>query len=570
MQCSKCQAATATGAKFCPKCGAPVAPSVEGTGKRCPQCGTENPANAKFCKKDGYRFDILADRPYTPDTPPNSRAPDVVPLADAKMQAGSSSTTSPPGNTVTCSKCGTVNSSTAKFCKKDGYPLQATGGSTPQKTAPIHPQAPSVIPTTKQAEIEADIVQSVPPVVTQATSAKQPAPVAPSPITYTAPSSKTLVKATAARPGRALAIGLVAGVVVLASAGGGYAYWAGYVGNRQGNVQDEINAELGSHGLSNVKVTVNREWGASLSGKVLNQVDKDKALALLKGHTELKQLVDTVQIESSTADVEKSINKALSEAGFSSLPTVGLDQNLMATLQGSADSQEEKDRMLALVKDVAGVKGIRDEIEVTAPEKISEPENLDMAEMAPQPPAPPPLLPQVSPQRVMKSALIVGTWEDGGQNCAQVIQTNNPDAIQLRLWYCESDASVAANLLLTNHNGTYLERSGKASVRLVNKNEIRIDLKAGIRDKLGNIYVPERFNPRFTRIKEVRQATGSSRENQPQGRLEQQSQPVAQERSGRLTNTIQQFFNRELDKLKRCEGKWGETPECPANSWNEE
>lgn len=570
MQCSKCQATIAAGAKFCPKCGAPAAaPPVETSVKRCPQCGTENPENAKFCKKDGYRFPGVVNKPDTPDTSA-ARAPVVMPLAEPKLPEGSSKPTSHADGTVSCPKCGTVNSATAKFCKKDGHPLQATGVVTPPKTAPMPPQAPSAIPITKQTEIDADISPSVPPVVPQTTPVKQPAPVVPRPVANTAPSRKTLVKAAAAKPSRVLAIGLAVGLVILASAGGGYAYWVGYVGNRQGNVQDEINAELGSHGLSNVKVTVNREWGASLSGMVLNQVDKDKALALLKGHTELRQLVDTVQIESSTADVEKSLNKALSEAGFSSLPTVQLDQDLMATLHGSADSQEEKDRMLALVKGVAGVKGIRDEIEVTAPEKIPEPENLDMAEMAPQPPAPLPLLPQVNPQRVIdKAALIVGTWADGGPNCAQVIQTNSPDTIQLNLWYCESDVSVAANLLLTNRNGTYFERNGKASVKLVNKNEIRIDLKAGIRDKLGNVYVPERFNPRFTRMKEGPQASGLLRENQPQSQVDRQSKPVAQDRGGQVTNAIRQFFDRELEKTKQCEGKWGTTPECPASSWNE-
>ncbi|MDP2028166.1 MAG: BON domain-containing protein [Thiobacillus sp.] len=199
-------------------------------------------------------------------------------------------------------------------------------------------------------------------------------------------------------------IGAVAGIAILASAGGGYSYWAGYIGNRQGSVQNDINAELGSHGLSNIKVTVNHEWVASLAGTVLNQSDKDQAFGLVSGHAELKSIVNEVQIESSAADVEKNLNMALAEAGFSSVPTVQIDKDWVATLRGSANDQTEKDRMLALATGVAGVKGVRDEIEV-APETIPEPENSDIAAVEP-PAASPPLSPQAAPQQVVDRAAL--------------------------------------------------------------------------------------------------------------------------------------------------------------------
>jgi osmotically-inducible protein OsmY len=199
-------------------------------------------------------------------------------------------------------------------------------------------------------------------------------------------------------------IGAAVGAAILASTGGGYAYWAGYVGNRQGSVQNEINAELGTHGLSNVKVTVNHEWVASLAGTVPNQSEKDQAFGLVSGHKALKSIVNEVQIETSAADVEKNLNKALAEAGFSSVPTVQIDKDWVATLRGSANDQTEKDRMLALATGVAGVKGIRDEIEV-APETIPEPENSDFAAVEP-PAASPPLPPQVAPQQVVDRAAL--------------------------------------------------------------------------------------------------------------------------------------------------------------------
>lgn len=482
MQCSKCQATIAAGAKFCPKCGARAGtPAVEAGGKRCPQCGTDNPANAKFCKKDGYRFDAVVVKPVAPTMSPTVAPPPIEP----KVQEVVSKPTPPVSDSVTCPKCGTANMPTAKFCKKDGYPLQAAGAmpsSTPApKSSPpanslamdsgISPSTPPVATLSGEPKLQEAVSKPIPlandtvacpkcgtanlstakfckkdgyplqaagavtpptavqpPVAVQpavlaaqpaamaspvtppapkpapqAVPAIQPAPVVSRPAVSAAP--RAPVKPVSAKSRKGMMIGAAVGAAILASTGGGYAYWAGYVGNRQGSVQNEINAELGTHGLRNIKVTVNHEWVASLAGTVPNQSDKDQAFGLVSGHAELKSIVNEVQIESNAADIEKNLNKALAEAGFSSVPTAQLDTDLMATLHGSANSLEDKDRMLALVKGVAGVKGIRDEIEVAAPETIPEPENSDMAAVEP-PAVEPPLPPQVAPQQVVDRAAL--------------------------------------------------------------------------------------------------------------------------------------------------------------------
>jgi len=154
-------------------------------------------------------------------------------------------------------------------------------------------------------------------------------------------------------------IGAAVGAAILASAGGGYAYWAGYVGNRQGSVQNEINAELGSHGLSNIKVTVSREWVASLAGTVPNQSDKDQAFELVSGHKELKSIVNVVQIESNATDVEKSLRNALAEAGLDAL-TADVDKEFIATLAGTLPSDKERINATTIAKSVAGVKAVVD------------------------------------------------------------------------------------------------------------------------------------------------------------------------------------------------------------------
>ena len=130
--------------------------------------------------------------------------------------------------------------------------------------------------------------------------------------------------------------------MLLASAGGGYAYWAGLIGNRQGSVQASINAELGSRGLGAVTVTIDREWNASLSGTVLNQADKDQAIALVRGHKELKKIAtETIQIPPKTADLEKSLNQALADAGLGAV-TAQVDQEMVALLKGVVESPDQK------------------------------------------------------------------------------------------------------------------------------------------------------------------------------------------------------------------------------------
>lgn len=366
MQCSKCQATIAAGAKFCPKCGARAeTPAVEAGGKRCPQCGTDNPTNAKFCKKDGYRFDAVVVKPEA--SVPASTA--VSPPNEPKAQEAASKPIPLASDSVTCPKCGTANISTAKFCKKDGYPLQAVGAVTPPTAVATPPTAvqppvavPTAVPAAKPAAMASPVTPPAPKPAPQPVPAIQPAPVAPRPAISAAP--RAPVKPVAAKSRRGVMIGAAVGAAILASAGGGYAYWAGYVGNRQGTVQNEINAELGSHGLSNIKVTVSHEWVASLTGTVPNQSEKDQAFGLVSGHKAVESIVNNVQVESNAAEVEKSLRKALSEAGFGAL-TADVDKELIATVSGTLANAKERTDMTTITKLVVGIKDVVDQTEVT-------------------------------------------------------------------------------------------------------------------------------------------------------------------------------------------------------------
>src|SRR5207249_6405452 len=61
MRCPRCQHDSPSSAKFCPECGARLAPA-------CAACGTELPAGAKFCLECGQ------SAPGTPPPPRNAGA----------------------------------------------------------------------------------------------------------------------------------------------------------------------------------------------------------------------------------------------------------------------------------------------------------------------------------------------------------------------------------------------------------------------------------------------------------------------------------------------------------------
>lgn len=374
MLCSACQTTIAEGAKFCPKCGAPAGvPAAESGGKRCPQCGSENPANAKFCKKDGYRFDSdsVAEKPDLAVTP--TAPTPAVHVPSAPMASDVVTKKIPPADdSVMCPKCGTPNLVGAKFCKKDGFALQA---------GVVAPQA-NVVP--KSAPI------------------KQPA---------SAQSVGTGGAATGSKSRKGLVVGALVGVVLLASAGGGYAYWAGLIGNRQGSVQASINAELGSRGLAAVSVTIDREWNAALSGTVLNQADKDQAIAIVQGHKELKKVsTEMIQIPPRTADLEKNLNQALIDAGVGNV-TATVDQEMVALLRGEVVSTDQKAQALKVAQGVPGLKNVIDNIHVIAIESIPQAVPSEPVPPAPAAPAPTPAsVPQPSvkmapPQRPQPSAI---------------------------------------------------------------------------------------------------------------------------------------------------------------------
>lgn len=324
MICQDCQSEIAGNLKFCPKCGAKIASPALSTptlpdpsGWICPRCGTENPGSARFCKKDGYQFptaggsnlgDESAAARDTEEADPVTR-PFAKPAAEVPGQGrpvdsgrgGLEEDVGAPAPGVPCPRCGTLNSRSARFCKKDGFPLRVGPDQVPRGTG--YPLRPSPIPG----------------------PALRPDALGPR------------------RPSAALLVGALVATLVVAAGAGGAAYWLGYVGDRQGTLAESINGELQNKGLSTIRVAVARDWTATASGTATTQAQKDQAVALIRQHQGLKSVTETIQVVADPAEAEKGLNKALADAGLSqvSAQVSRTNDQLVAVLGGILNAGDE-------------------------------------------------------------------------------------------------------------------------------------------------------------------------------------------------------------------------------------
>ena len=196
----------------------------------------------------------------------------------------------------------------------------------------------------------------------------------------------------------------VAALLAVALSAAGGAYWFGYVGNRQASVQEKINAELGGKGLSNVKVTVAKDWKTTAEGTVGSQPEKQQALALINGHSGLKEITDNIRVKPTREELAQRLTKALADAGMSQV-TAQVDEGLTAVgLNDPTLGPEDRAKAEALVVSEATAAGI-------ASIKVAH------APVAPPPPAPseapiqPPAIDVVAIQAAINAQLRKGGLE---------------------------------------------------------------------------------------------------------------------------------------------------------------
>ncbi|WP_171047397.1 BON domain-containing protein [Candidatus Accumulibacter phosphatis] len=130
-----------------------------------------------------------------------------------------------------------------------------------------------------------------------------------------------------------------AGAVVFAITAltAGSLYWTGYIGDRQGAIAQEINTRLGSKGLSNVKVLVDKHWRATAEGLVASAAEKDLALAMIREHGQLKEPIsDLIRVRPTRAELQAILDKAAANTGIPQA-SAQIDDSLTTVTIGGAD-----------------------------------------------------------------------------------------------------------------------------------------------------------------------------------------------------------------------------------------
>ncbi len=109
-----------------------------------------------------------------------------------------------------------------------------------------------------------------------------------------------------------------------------------------------ITDELNRRQLGKVTVVVTPEWEAILSGTLAEDSQKNSAIDVIKGHNQIKKLVDNVVILPSTSSVEEKIKVKLRDMGFVNV-RVSVDKDFMVTFTGIVRSDAEKAQVFAIL-----------------------------------------------------------------------------------------------------------------------------------------------------------------------------------------------------------------------------
>lgn len=124
MKCSSCSTENKDGAKFCAKCGTPLAgqAAANESTKPCPGCGHDCRADAKFCPKCGSGF---------------GASNTVLPTAAMHVTPAAAPVSGNP-----CGHCGAELKPAAKFCGKCGKTLAPAAADLPAAQTPPQAAAP--------------------------------------------------------------------------------------------------------------------------------------------------------------------------------------------------------------------------------------------------------------------------------------------------------------------------------------------------------------------------------------------------------------------------------------------
>lgn len=136
-------------------------------------------------------------------------------------------------------------------------------------------------------------------------------------------------------------------------------------------------------------------------------------------------------------------------------------------------------------------------------------------------------------------------------------------------WRFGSNEASIIDVILRGRKGGMPQfwQLGQAKAHLLAAYVIALADKKPVRNSLGRIQqVPKPTEPVFISKSPQPEATrpAASQIAQPQ------PHPAPSQQADRPSNPIEALLNREMERFKRCQGKWGKTPECPQGNWNTE
>lgn len=359
MICKKCDSAVMDRAKFCPKCGTKIEVqtiALNSRTKKCPKCGEENSVAAKYCKADGYSFELSGES-----------VPAPVPGGENSIHK------------VLCPKCGAAYAPGIKFCKNDGASLKSdvlaiSAVSTEIKTGikqetAAHPRmATGITPSVK--------TDAVTPLSTLSEKIDKEKSI----YSMTSSSNKT----------KSVTVAIVVLTLLFLTGAGSYLYLTGRILKKPEQMAMSINDELKSNGL-NIYCVIDKDWIVTLKGATRSARDKDVASNIIRAHKEIKGINDAVRLLADPAEVKAAIDTALRNSGIIDI-RVDVDENLIATLQGVAHDEAEKESALKLVTEFGNASAIKDNIQVKV---FAPPSSIPIENPAP---APQPMRPVVRPK----------------------------------------------------------------------------------------------------------------------------------------------------------------------------
>jgi osmotically-inducible protein OsmY len=386
----------------------------------CPKCGASYPLTAKFCKKDGTSLQQVTGTVEIrkPDTKEGEIKPDAT--IESKAEAAITETKAveeppekvpvpeKPKDFIVCPKCGTTNPLTAKFCKKDGAPLKED--IKPSLVREIQPEVP-VKPAIKEsgppkAESRKKAIRKTSKIWVWITICgvvliilcggsylyfsdligKKPESLQKKINMELEEKKLDSISVQVDKEWVATVSGIVGKPIYRSEALNivkSHKEVKEIIDNIQttGDMEKKINNALKDEGINEIYANMDDNLITTLKGFASSEGEKAKAVNIARGFKELKDLKDEIQIKTpseivkdNTARIEEEMNQKFRKRGLKNI-YAQVGEDLVATLSGTAKSNDDKTLAINIAKSYRELRGLTDNIRV-APE-------------APEIPAPP-------------------------------------------------------------------------------------------------------------------------------------------------------------------------------------